>query len=234
VSHELRTPATAIIAIADLLLNDPDSALTGESQHAVTLVRTSAWDMLSMVNELLDVAKVEAGQVQPELRKVELHSLLGQLRGTLRPLVTSPDVQLLIEEPTDIKMLDTDDTLLTQILRNLLANALKFTDRGTVRLQVEAASHGRVRFAVADTGIGISREDQVRIFEEFYQVPNLAQVRWHGTGLGLPYAKRLVDLLGGTLTVESELGSGSVFTVELPGLDETVAAGDRVGAASSG
>ncbi|PYC73309.1 histidine kinase [Micromonospora arborensis] len=213
VSHELRAPVTAIIGLGRLLTDSASDPLTAEQGRQVDLIRSSAADLLGLVNELLDLAKAESGRIEPDLTDVDLRPVFGQLRGTLRALATRPEVELVVEEPAAPALLRTDEVLLGQVLRNLLHNGLKFTERGEVRLR--ARQHGdRWHFEVSDTGPGIAPDLHDRIFEEFYQVPGATRVG--GTGLGLPYARRLVTLLGGTLELTSAPGQGSTFTVSLP------------------
>jgi signal transduction histidine kinase len=214
VSHELRAPVTAIIGLGRLLTDEASERLTAEQSRQVELIRDSAGDLLSLVNDLLDLAKAEAGRIEPNWSEVDLKAVFGQLRGTLRPLATRPEVEFVVEEPA-VPTLRSDEVLLAQVLRNLLTNALKFTASGSVRLSVEKVDDD-VEFTVADTGTGIPPELHERIFEEFYQVPGSHTVSGKGTGLGLPYARRLVGILGGGLRVSSEPGRGSVFTVRLP------------------
>ncbi|MGC4862035.1 sensor histidine kinase [Micromonospora sp. DT68] len=213
VSHELRAPVTAIIGLGRLLSDSASDPLTAEQARQVGLIRSSASDLLGLVNELLDLAKAESGRIQPDWADVDLRPVFGQLRGTLRALATRPEVELVVEEPIAPAVLRTDEVLLGQVLRNLLHNGLKFTERGEVRLRVRLRDDRWV-FEVSDTGAGIAPELHERIFEEFYQVPGATRVG--GTGLGLPYARRLVTLLGGTLELSSEPGRGSTFTVSLP------------------
>ena len=214
VSHELRAPVTAIIGLGRLLSDGSSDPLTPEQNRQVELIRGSATDLLSLVNDLLDLAKAEAGRLEPNWADVDLKAVFGQLRGTLRPLATRPEVEFVVEEPA-VTRLRSDEVLLAQVLRNLLTNAIKFTAAGSVRLS--AAKVGdEVEFTVADTGPGIPSELQERIFEEFYQVPGSQTLSGKGTGLGLPYARRLVGILGGALRVTSEPGVGSTFTVSLP------------------
>jgi signal transduction histidine kinase len=216
VSHELRAPVTAIMGLARLLIDPGSDPLTGDQRHQVDLLSSSASDLLSLVNELLDLAKAESGRLEPQFAEVDLRALFGQLRGTLRAIATRPEVALVVTEPA-VAVLTTDESMLTQILRNLLTNALKFTEEGEVRLSVAAGDNpSTVRLAVADTGIGIPADERERVFEEFYQVPGAQQAKVRGTGLGLPYARRLATLLGGSLTLASTPGEGSVFTVTLP------------------
>ncbi|MET8906277.1 sensor histidine kinase [Micromonospora sp. NPDC004551] len=213
VSHELRAPVTAIIGLARLLADSASDPLTSEQARQVGLIRSSAADLLGLVNELLDLAKAESGRLEPNWAEVDLRGLFGQLRGTLRALATRPGVDLVVEEPPAPATVRSDEVLLAQVLRNLLHNGLKFTERGEVRLRAE--QRGDLwSLLVTDTGAGIPAELHERIFEEFYQVPGTTRVG--GTGLGLPYARRLVTLLGGTLELVSEPGRGSTFTVVLP------------------
>ncbi|MFI7279714.1 sensor histidine kinase [Micromonospora chersina] len=213
VSHELRAPVTAIIGLSRLLADSASDPLTAEQARQVGLIRSSAADLLGLVNELLDLAKAESGRLEPTWAEVDLRGLFGQLRGTLRALATRPEVELVVEEPPAPATVRSDEVLLAQVLRNLLHNGLKFTERGEVRLRAE--HRGDLwSLSVTDTGAGIPPELHERIFEEFYQVPGTTRVG--GTGLGLPYARRLVTLLGGTLELTSEPGRGSTFTVVLP------------------
>jgi signal transduction histidine kinase len=214
VSHELRAPVTAIIGLGRLLADEASEPLGIEQSRQVELIRGSAADLLALVNDLLDLAKAEAGRIEPNLSDVDLRAVFGQLRGTLRPLATRPEVDFVVEEP-GVPRLRSDEVLLAQVLRNLLTNALKFTADGSVRLSAVQVD-GDVEFTVADTGPGIPAELHERIFEEFYQVPGSKPLTGTGTGLGLPYARRLVGILGGALRVTSAPGEGSVFTVRLP------------------
>jgi signal transduction histidine kinase len=214
VSHELRAPVTAIIGLSRLLADDGSDKLTSDQDRQVDLIRTSATDLLTLVNDLLDLAKAESGRIEPTLTDVDLRAVFGQLRGTLRPLATRPEVDFVVEEP-GLPSMRTDEVLLGQVLRNLLTNAIKFTAAGSVRLRVTTAGDDAV-FEVTDTGAGIPSELHERIFEEFYQVPGSRALSGTGTGLGLPYARRLVAILGGAMRVASEPGKGSTFTVVLP------------------
>ncbi|MER5702190.1 ATP-binding protein [Micromonospora sp. NPDC002296] len=212
VSHELRAPVTAVIGLSRLLADSASDPLTEEQVQQVGLIRSSATDLLGLVNELLDLAKAESGRLEPNWAEVDLRAVFGQLRGTLRAL-SKTDVELVVEDPPPPGTLRSDEVLLAQVLRNLLHNGLKFTERGEVRLRAEIRDE-RWWLSVADTGAGIAPEQHDRIFEEFYQVPGSTRIG--GTGLGLPYARRVVRLLGGTLELASEPGRGSTFTVTLP------------------
>ncbi|GAA4469337.1 ATP-binding protein [Phytohabitans houttuyneae] len=216
VSHELRAPVTAIIGLTRLLADSPAAPLVADQTTQVDLIRGSATDLLALVNDLLDLAKAEAGRLEPQWADVELRVVFGQLRGTLRAVTNNPDVELVVDDPVPPLVIHTDEVLLAQVLRNLLVNALKFTAAGQVAMRARSGPDGLVELVVADTGVGIPADQQERIFEEFYQVPGTIAAPRTGTGLGLPYARRLVNLLGGTLRVDSEPGRGSVFTITLP------------------
>jgi signal transduction histidine kinase len=218
-SHELRAPVASIVGLARLLADAGSHPLTDEQAEQVDLIGSSAADLLQMVNGLLDLAKAESGRLEANWEPVRLADVFGQLRGTLRGLAVRPEVELVVEEPAGVPELVTDPVLLTQILRNLVTNGLKFTERGEVRLAARPTEDGdRVELRVTDTGVGIAPDQQRRVFEEFYQVPGIAPVLdgTRGTGLGLPYARRLAVLLGGDLAVRSQPGRGSTFLVDLP------------------
>ncbi|MGK5680281.1 sensor histidine kinase [Actinoplanes sp. URMC 104] len=214
VSHELRAPVTAVIGLSRLLADEGSDPLTDEQRRQVDLIRGSSSDLLSLVNDLLDLAKAEAGRLEPVWEEVDLKAMFGQLRGTLRPLATRPEVDFRIDEPA-VASMRSDEVLLARVLRNLLTNALKFTAEGEVRLAVRPVESD-VEFTVTDTGTGIPAELHERIFEEFYQVPGSKALNGKGTGLGLPYARRLAGILGGALRVRSTPGEGSTFTLRLP------------------
>jgi signal transduction histidine kinase/CheY-like chemotaxis protein len=216
-SHEFRTPLNSIRALTGLLLERADGPLSEEQALQLDFIRKAAENLGEMVDDLLDIAKIEAGKIDVRPVEFEVADLFGALRGMLRPLLVSDKVALRFEAAEGLPPLVTDEGKVSQILRNLISNALKFTERGEIRVTAEPAAGGdRVAFAVADTGIGIAAEDHAAIFEEFTQVPNPLQARVKGTGLGLPLCRRLSMLLGGTIDVESAPGQGSVFTVLIP------------------
>jgi signal transduction histidine kinase/ActR/RegA family two-component response regulator len=216
-SHEFRTPLNSIMALTHLLLNRSDGDLTQEQEKQVGFIRKGATTLLEMVGDLLDLAKIEAGKVDVHPSEYTVENLFSALRGVFRPMLTSKSIDLIFEEVGDIPALDTDEGKVTQILRNFISNALKFTERGEVRVRAELTAEGDdVTFYVADTGVGIAPADQARIFEEFTQVENPLQRYTQGTGLGLPLSRRLARLLGGDVAVESEIGVGSTFSATIP------------------
>jgi signal transduction histidine kinase len=211
VSHELRTPLNSIIGLARLLA-DPAGGLDTEQLYQVELIRSTAGTLLTLVNDLLDVAKAESGQFELNPAEVRLPALLATLRGLTRPMVQGKPVDVVVSAEEAPATVLTDETALTAILRNLLSNAIKYTDSGEVRLTARSVP-GKVEIQVADTGTGIPAGQLERVFEEFYQVPG---ARRGGTGLGLPYARRLSALLGGELTLTSEAGQGTTAVLCLP------------------
>jgi signal transduction histidine kinase/CheY-like chemotaxis protein len=215
-SHEFRTPLNSIASLCRLLLARTDGSLSSEQEKQVQYIQKSAGELSELVNDLLDLAKVEAGKIDVRPRHFEVHDLFGGLRGMLKPLLVGNSLDLIFDAPANLPPLYTDEGKVSQILRNLISNALKFTPRGSVRLGARLDDAGFVTFIVADTGIGIAPEDQGKIFEEFVQIESELQSKVKGTGLGLPLSRRLVELLGGTISVESALGKGSTFYVRLP------------------
>jgi signal transduction histidine kinase/CheY-like chemotaxis protein len=216
-SHEFRTPLNSVLALSRLLLDRIDGDLTPEQERQVGYIRRSAESLLELVNDLLDLAKVEAGKVDIRPSAFTVAELFGGLRGALRPLLTGQAVDLIFDIPDKVPNLFTDEAKVAQILRNLISNALKFTERGEVRVTAAFDSERKwVSLSVRDTGIGIAPQDHARIFEEFSQVETKIQKRVKGTGLGLPLSRSLAELLGGELTLESVLGQGSVFTLSIP------------------
>ena len=216
-SHEFRTPLNSIQALCRILLDRTDGPLTAEQVTQLTYVQKSADDLFELVNDLLDIAKIEAGKVVIRPAEFDVATLFSALRGMLRPLLLNSDVQLVIEEPSGMPTMQTDEGKVSQILRNFLSNALKFTSKGEVRLTAAFSQEDdTVSFSVADTGIGIAAEDHERIFQEFIQLDNPIQRRVKGTGLGLPLSKKLAELMGGTISVQSQPGMGSIFSVRIP------------------
>ena len=218
-SHEFRTPLNSILALSSLLLDETDGKLTSEQKRQVVYVRRAAESLNGLVNDLLDLAKVESGKIEVHRAQFNVADLTSALRGMFRPLVIG-DVALVIEDPVGLSIVS-DEGKLSQILRNFLSNAVKFTEQGEIRLSV-TEDDGMVRFEVRDTGIGIAAEDIERIFEDFVQVYGQKQRQVRGTGLGLPLSKRLAELIGGHIEANSEVGKGSVFAVIVPdGFAET-------------
>jgi len=216
VSHEFRTPLNAIIGLSKLLLNGTDGPLTAEQQKQVGFILRSSESLVELVNDLLDLSKIEAGKVGLRPERFTVPALFAALRGMFKPLQFTDHVTLTFLDSADVGELNTDEGKVSQILKNLISNALKFTEHGSVTVSASSGPNGSVTFSVTDTGIGIPIEDQERVFEEFTQIDNPLQRKVKGTGLGLSLSRRIAEILGGTLTVTSAPGVGSTFTLVVP------------------
>ncbi len=216
-THEFRSPLNSILSLTRMLASKMDGDLSPEQARQVGYIQGAASALASLVDDLLDLAKVEAGKVEARVTEFTAADLLGGLRGTTRPLLpVASEVALVFEEPFPATVMRSDEGKLAQVLRNLISNALKFTEVGEVRVSARELPGGRIQFVVTDTGVGIPAHELDRVFEEFAQVEGPLQARVKGTGLGLPLARQLANFLGGTLTVESVVGRGSTFRVQVP------------------
>ena len=215
-SHEFRTPLNSILALSQMLIQRLDGDLTTEQEKQISYIRNSAQGLQEMVNDLLDIAKVEAGKIEVKAREFEIEDLFGALRGMLKPILQTASVNLVFDDLPEVPTMYTDEGKISQILRNFISNALKFTERGEVRVSAKLHDLETVVFSVSDTGIGIAPENQERVFEEFVQVESKLQKTVKGTGLGLPLSRTLAHLLGGKVSLESEVGLGSTFSVHVP------------------
>jgi len=220
-SHELRTPLNAIIGFTGTLLMKLPGPLTGDQEKQLTTIQTSARHLLSLINDLLDLAKIESGKVELKLESVICQSVIEEVVTTLRPLVEAKGLQFKLKLPIEEIALQTDRRALNQIILNLSNNAIKFTEHGEIRLELARHSeNGRTvtKISIVDTGVGIRAEDQVKLFEAFEQVGPSVSRRHEGTGLGLHLSQKLAGLLGGRITFVSEYGKGSTFTLVIPEL----------------
>jgi CheY-like chemotaxis protein/two-component sensor histidine kinase len=215
--HEFRTPLNSIRALSRLLMDCRDGELNEEQAKQVGFIAKAADDLTELVNDLLDLAKIEAGKTEVRPVEFSIANLFSALRGMLRPLLVSEEVKLVFDDVPASLVMYNDEGKVSQILRNFISNAIKFTEKGEVRVSAVLNEDGRtVSLSVADTGVGIRAEDQGVIFDEFAQVPNKLQGRVKGTGLGLPLCRRLARLMNGEVRVQSEPGVGSTFTTTLP------------------
>jgi signal transduction histidine kinase len=214
-SHEFRTPIGAVRSVVRLLLDEYDGPLTAEQRHQLEFIRSSSAELAEMIDDLLDLARLEAGRITISPAWFEMGDLLSSLRGMFKPLVNSETISLILEEPVGLDRLYTDDRKLAQILRNYISNAMKFTTHGEVRVSAVEAQ-GMALFSVSDTGIGIPADQLDSLFTDFTQLHSPLHKRFRGSGLGLSLSRKLAQLLGGTVGVESEVGRGSRFWVRIP------------------
>ena len=215
-SHEFRTPLGSVRSIARILLDELDGPLLPEQRKQVEFIQGSATELWDMVNDLLDLARIEAGRITVSPAWFEMLDLFAALRGMFKPLINNDSVRLIFEEPQAVSRLYTDDKKVAQILRNYISNGLKFTPKGEVRVRASGDESGLVHFSVSDTGIGMAPEHLGTIFQDFVQLDSAVQRRLRGTGLGLSLSRRFAEILGGRVWAESELGAGSHFHLEIP------------------
>ncbi|MEA3193448.1 MAG: hypothetical protein QOD26_1781 [Betaproteobacteria bacterium] len=215
-THEFRTPLNSMRALTDLLLSRNDGPVTAEQEIQLGFISSATASLTDLVDDLLDLAKIEAGKAEVRISEVSLHELFSALRGMLRPLLVSDSVRLRFHVEAGLPCVFTDESKVAQILRNLISNALKFTEQGEIRVTAARDVGEAITLAVTDNGIGIAEEDHERIFEEFTQIPGPLQARVKGTGLGLPLCRRLSQLLGGVISLRSAPGQGSTFSMTLP------------------
>ena len=215
VSHEFRTPLHSILGLSRLLLSGSDGPLSIEQETQVRFIRDSAEELSRMINDMLDLSRLDADSAPIRAETFELRDFLGAMRGTMEPLLAEDGPVKLVFAPAPDIALETDQGKLGQIVRNLIANAIKFTERGTIRIAASVEGDD-VHISVADSGIGIAKEDHQRIFEEFTQVDTPLHGKVRGTGLGLPLAAKLARRLGGRIELESTPRVGSTFTVVVP------------------
>jgi GAF domain-containing protein len=218
-SHELRTPLNAIIGLTEMMVTNAARFGTEKALEPLRRVNAAGTHLLSLINEVLDLSKIEAGKLELNPEPVNLAWLIDEVVGTAGQLAEKNQNRLVVEAQENLGALNADSMRLKQILLNLLSNACKFTKEGEVALRVRKVADGRdwVELAVADTGIGLTVEQQAKLFQEFTQADSLTARRYGGTGLGLALSRKLARMMGGDVTVTSEPGKGSVFTVRLPG-----------------
>ena len=223
VSHELRTPLNAIIGLTEMMVSNSARFGTEKAQEPLQRVHRAGTHLLGLINQVLDLSKIEAGKLELNPQSVQLKPLIDEVIGTARQLAEQNKNRLAVDTPADLGTLTVDPMRLRQILLNLLSNACKFTKEGEVKLRASRISNGRhwVELSISDTGIGMTGEQQAKLFEEFSQADATTAQRFGGTGLGLAITRKLARMMGGDVTVTSEPGKGSVFTVRLPARADT-------------
>jgi signal transduction histidine kinase len=216
VSHELRTPLNAIIGLTEMMVTNAARFGTEKAAEPLQRVHRAGTHLLGLINQVLDLSKIEAGKLELNPQTVQLAPLIEEVVGTARHLAQQNKNRLVVEAQENLGVVTVDAMRLRQILLNLLSNACKFTKEGEVKLKARRVTEG-IELAVVDSGIGMTAEQQSKMFEEFSQADVTTAQRFGGTGLGLAITRKLARMMGGDVTVTSELGKGSVFTARLPG-----------------
>ena len=219
VSHELRTPLNAIIGLTEMMVTNAARFGTEKALEPLKRVNAAGTHLLGLINQVLDLSKIEAGKLELNAESVNLAPLIDEVIGTAGQLAEQNKNRLVVEAEKNLGAVTVDPMRLRQILLNLLSNACKFTKQGEVKLKARKVANGGdwIELAVSDTGIGMTPEQQAKLFAEFTQADSLTARRFGGTGLGLAITRKLARMMGGDVTVASEPGKGSVFTVSLPG-----------------
>lgn len=233
-SHELRTPLNSLLILSKLMSDNPDGNLSEDQVKYARTIQSSGNDLLTLINDILDLSKIEAGHIQARTESVSLQRLGQDIRQLFQPVADDRGLAFeIVMEATASTPLETDRQRLEQILKNLLSNAFKFTESGVVKLSVSAADPDEIAFVVSDTGIGISPEQQKAVFDAFQQADGTISRRYGGTGLGLSISRELARLLGGRIALESQPGEGSIFTLFLPSTYDAARVGPREAPAAS-
>jgi signal transduction histidine kinase len=214
-SHELRTPLNSVLGFSEMLADGLYGDLPGRAKAALDKIQNNGRHLLGLINDVLDLSKIEAGQLTLGLEDYSLAQIIGSVVATTESLARAKGLTLTADVASGLPIARGDERRLTQVLINLIGNAIKFTDVGSVAISAKAVD-GFFEIAVRDTGPGIAPEDQGRIFDEFQQVDDSSTRQKGGTGLGLAISKRIVEMHGGSITVESELGRGSTFRIVVP------------------
>jgi signal transduction histidine kinase len=220
-SHELRTPLNAIIGVTEMLREDAEALK--QDTEPLDRVLGAGRHLLALINDILDLSKIEAGRMELHLESFPLAPLIEDVAKTIEPMATKNANQVAVQCDAEIGTLHADQMRLRQALLNLMSNANKFTDHGTITIdarQGQEGSRGSVTISVADTGIGMTAEQMGKLFQEFSQASSTTASKYGGTGLGLAISRRFCQMMGGDITVESELGRGSTFTIRLPRIVE--------------
>ncbi len=216
-SHELRTPLNSSLILAKLLSDNPEGNLNEEQVRYAETIQHSGNDLLNLINDILDLSKIEAGHMDVNVEKVRIAKVIADMMRSFEPVARQKNITLSVELTEGCpEIIETDSKRMEQILKNLMSNALKFTERGSVRMDIGCHEDKTITFAVTDTGIGIEPDHHAMIFEAFRQADNTTSRKYGGTGLGLSISRELANLLGGDITLESTPGQGSVFTLSLP------------------
>jgi signal transduction histidine kinase len=216
-SHEFRTPLNAILGYTHMLLNNVTGQVSEAQRKSLTRIDSNSRHLLALINDILDITRIEAGRMPLNITTFRVVDLVHEVMSELEPIIRRSNLQVTSKLRGAVPSLRTDRQKVKQIVLNLLSNALKFTPTGSVTILASYDARGReISIAVRDTGVGIGREDQAKVFEDFRQLDTSPTRGYGGTGLGLSICRRLAQMLGGTIELESELAKGSTFTLRLP------------------
>ncbi len=216
VSHELRTPLNAIIGYSEILMEEAEDDGLETYLDDLTKIHSSGDHLLTLINDILDISKIEAGKMELYLEEFNLNDFISQVVSTTQPLVEKNRNELVVDLDESIGTLRNDETKLRQVLLNLLSNAAKFTEAGVVKLKVSKTTRDRVKFELSDTGIGMTSKQLKTVFEEFMQAETSTSKKYGGTGLGMPISKKITDMMGGNIDIKSKVGEGTTFTITIP------------------
>jgi hypothetical protein len=214
-SHELRTPLNSIIGFTGIILQGMAGEVNEEQRKQLTMAKNSASHLLNLINDILDISKIEAGKVELSLGEFSLDGVVREVVETLSPMASEKGLELLTEVPEGVTLFS-DRRRVTQVLINLVNNAVKFTDQGSVKIKARVPGDDNVEVRVIDTGVGIKKEDTDKLFQPFQQIDVSLTKKHEGSGLGLHLTKKLADLLRGDISAKSEYGRGSEFTLTMP------------------
>jgi signal transduction histidine kinase len=216
-SHEFRTPLNAMLGYTSMLLQGVAGAVEPPVKRQLGRIESNGRHLLTIINEILDISRIEAGRMPLQVSRVKIPELIGEVKSELEPIIMRSKLSVVLDVPNDLRPVTTDRQKVKQIVLNLLSNALKFTHKGTITISARRQEHGQtLTLSVVDTGIGIAPADQEKIFEDFRQIDNSPTRAYGGTGLGLSICRRLAQMLDGRIAVQSQMGAGSTFTLTLP------------------
>jgi ABC-type polar amino acid transport system ATPase subunit/two-component sensor histidine kinase len=216
ISHELRTPLNAIIGYSEMLMEDASDDGLDDFVEDLDKIHSSGTHLLTLINDLLDISKIEAGKMDLHLEDFNLKDLVSLIEATTKPLLEKNSNKFVVKIDKSIETMKNDETKLKQVLLNMISNSSKFTKEGTVSLEISAESKNRVKFELSDTGIGMTEDQLENVFEEFTQAETSTSKDYGGTGLGLPICKKITELMGGKIEVKSKIGEGTTFSIIVP------------------
>ena len=216
ISHELRTPLNAIIGYSEMLMEDAGDDGLDAFVEDLDKIRSSGTHLLTLINDLLDISKIEAGKMELHLEDFKLKDLISSIEDTTKPLVEKNGNKLVVEIDKSLGTIKNDETKLKQVLLNMISNSSKFTKKGKVTLKISEETRDRVKFELSDTGIGMTEDQLKNVFEEFTQAETSTSKDYGGTGLGLPICKKITELMGGKIDVQSKIGEGTTFSIIVP------------------